>query len=62
MEEEFARESEDAVGKGARQVVVREVEEARVGAGGGEEGAGGVEAGGWGGGVQEGGYVDCGEW
>ena len=62
MEEEGAGEGEDAVREGARQVVVDEVEETWVGAGGGEEGAGGVEAGGWGGGVQEGGYVDCGEW
>lgn len=42
--------------------MVREVEEARGGAGGGEGGgAGGVEVGG-GGGVEEGGYVDFGEW
>ena len=61
MEEEGAGEGEDAGGEGAAEVVVREVEEAWVGAGGGEGGGGGVEAG-WGGGVEEGGYVDCGEW
>lgn len=60
MQEEGAREGEDAVGERGEQVVVCEVEETGVGAGGGEVGGGGVEGGGRGG-VQEGGYVDCGE-
>lgn len=61
MQEEGAGEGEHAVGEGGGEVVVREVEEAGEGAGGGEVGGGGVEVGGWGRGVQEGGYVDCGE-
>ncbi len=40
MQEECAGEGEDAVGEGAGQVVVCEVEEAGEGAGGGEVGGG----------------------
>ena len=60
MQEEVAGQGEDAVREGAGEVVVREVEEAGVGAGGGEPG-GGLAAEGWGGGLQEGADVDCGE-